>query len=467
MSIQRTALLLCMFIASAVHAQDFSFAQNLYANHGNYRVNGFESRRIKHNEVLINIDRIKSENPALYAVQPVGRSIEGRPIQMISFGQGSTDVLLWSQMHGNESTATRALFDLLNYFSLNQQSNEVKRILNELRIHIIPMLNPDGAEQFQRENALGIDLNRDALKLVSPEAQLLKRVRDSLDADYGFNLHDQSRYYNVSRTPKQASISFLATAYNYEKEMSEKRRDAAQLIGFLHHINELFIPGHTGRYSDDFEPRAFGDNIQLWGTRLVLIETGGFSGDREKNAGRKLNYVLIGSALESIASNSFESVNESVYWNIHENDRNLFDLKVEGVKVEYNGTHYTLDLGINLEETETTNQTGYSLSANVVDRGDLSTYFGYTTIDASSTVLIVPKVYTKKIRSERQFLELLRKGYGFSAKKNGNEQHSFPYAADRSPSLETAYQKGTFLLQSNGVISTAILNGKVIQLTDN
>ena len=76
-------------------------------------------------------------------------------------------------------------------------------------------------------------------------------------------------------------------------------------------------------------------------------------------------------------------------------------------------------------------------------------------------------MYTKKIRSERQFLELLRKGYGFSAKKNGNEQHSFPYAADRSTSLETAYQKGTFLLQSNGVISTAILNGKVIQLTDN
>ena len=73
MSIQRTALLLSMLIASAVHAQDFSFAQNLYANHENYRVNGFESRRIKHDEVLINIDRIKSENPSLYAVQPVGR----------------------------------------------------------------------------------------------------------------------------------------------------------------------------------------------------------------------------------------------------------------------------------------------------------------------------------------------------------------------------------------------------------
>lgn len=466
MYIQRIALIISVIITSVVNAQDLGFAQKLYSNHEQYKVNGLESRRIKHNEVLINNDRVKAENPDFYSVQTVGRSIEGRQIQMISFGKGSTDVLLWSQMHGNESTATRALFDLLNYFSLNQQSNEVSRILSELSIHVIPMLNPDGAEQFQRENALGIDLNRDALRLVSPEAQLLKRIRDSLNADYGFNLHDQSRYYNVSQTPKQASISFLATAYNYEKEMNEKRRDAAQLIGYLHQINELYIPGHTGRYNDDFEPRAFGDNIQLWGTRLILIETGGFLGDREKNAGRKLNYVLIGSALESIASNSFESVSESVYWNIPENDRNLFDLKVEGVTIEYNGVHYTLDLGINLEEAEATDKIGYSLSANVVDRGDLSTYFGYTTVDGSSSVLVVPKVYTKKIRSEKQFLELLSEGFGFSTKKN-NGRFSFPYIEEKNPSLETAYRKGTFLLQSNGVISTAVLNGKIIQLIDN
>jgi hypothetical protein len=256
------------------------------------------------------------------------------------------------------------------------------------------MLNPDGAENFQRENAIGIDLNRDALRLVSPEAQMLKRIRDSLDADYGFNLHDQSRYYNVNKTPKQASISFLATAYNYEKEMNEKRRDAAQLIGYLRHINELFIPGHTGRYSDDFEPRAFGDNIQLWGTRLLLIETGGFAGDREKNTGRLMNYVLIGSALESIVSNSFKNVTEEVYWSIPENDRKLFDLKIEKISVDYNGTPYVLDIGINLNEIN--NNQGFSLLASVADRGDLSTYYGYQTFDASGYKLVVPKVYNKR-----------------------------------------------------------------------
>ena len=48
-----------------------------------------------------------------------------------------------------------------------------------------------------------------------------------------------------------------------------------------------FIPGHIGRYSDDYEPRAFGDNFQTWGTSTILIETGGWKGDPEKQFLRK------------------------------------------------------------------------------------------------------------------------------------------------------------------------------------
>lgn len=445
-------------------AQDFSFAKSLYTSYEQYKVEGFNVRRINPNEVLRSIAHLRATNPMLFNIQRIGASVEGRPIQMVSFGEGKTNVLLWSQMHGNESTATRALFDVLNYIAQNQSSPEIKGLLNSLKIHVIPMLNPDGAARFQRENALGIDLNRDALRLVSPEAQLLKRMRDSLNADYGFNLHDQSRYYNVSQTSKQASISFLATAYNYEKEMNEKRRDAAQLLGYLNHINELFIPGHTGRYNDDFEPRAFGDNIQLWGTRLLLIETGGFINDVEKELGRKMNFVLITAALESIATQSFEQVDEAVYWNIPENDRKLFDLKVERISVNFNGNYYLLDLGINFNESNELQ--GFIVNASVEDKGDLSTFYGYTTIDASGQKLVVPKVYRRKIGSYDQFLSLLKQGYGFSSKNRPGQKYAFPLIDTAQSDLEKAYKNATFLIESEGEIKTAIVNGLIYQLHD-
>ena len=456
---------LVYILACFVHSysQDLSFAKELFENHETYKVEGFEQRRIKQAEVLSAIEKTVTQYAGVFQSRIVGTSVQGRPLPMLSFGNGAIDVLMWSQMHGNESTATRALFDLLHFIGDQQDAPRVKNILSALRIHIIPMLNPDGAQEFQRENALGIDLNRDALRLVSPEAQTLKRIRDSLDADYGFNLHDQSRYYNVERTPKQASISFLATAYNYEKEMNEKRTDAAQLIGYLHAINEQFIPGHTGRYNDDFEPRAFGDNIQLWGTRLILVETGGFPEDREKSMGRKMNYVLVGSALEAVATSSFEQVEALAYWNIPENDRKLFDLKIEKVQVTVAQQSYVLDLGINLNEEDV--QSGFILDASIEDRGDLSTYYAYEVIDAEGYELIVPKRYPKKIKTNKQRNKLIREGYAFSRL---NKEGTFGFTGLQSvkPSLEDAYAHVTFFLQKDGKLEVLILNGKIIKLSD-
>ena len=61
-------------------------------------------------------------------------------------------------MHGNESTTTKALFDVLNVFA-DDDSKDVKKILNDCTIAIIPMLNPDGAKAYTRTNANDIDLN--------------------------------------------------------------------------------------------------------------------------------------------------------------------------------------------------------------------------------------------------------------------------------------------------------------------
>jgi len=227
----KTTRLLFLFfgllLLKPVSAQQ-EFHEKLFDSYAQFKENSLEKRRFTHKKLQPLIQKFKKKEA--FSVTKVGASIEGRSLNLISIGNGNTDVFLWSQMHGDESTATMAIFDLLNFFDAEAFSEEKQEILKNVKLHFLPMLNPDGAQRFQRRNALGIDINRDALMLQSPASKTLKRVRDSLDANFGFNLHDQSTYYNAERTPKPASISFLAPAYNYEKSINEVRGNAMKVI---------------------------------------------------------------------------------------------------------------------------------------------------------------------------------------------------------------------------------------------
>ena len=422
-----------------------SFTEELFNEYSKYEVEGFSEMKVEPDFLQKQIDLITGKAPGLFEIQLLGHSVEDRPIRMVSVGNGDVDVLMWSQMHGNESTATRSIVDLLSFIAENSKQKSVNSLLQDLRIHFIPMLNPDGASRWTRENAIGIDLNRDALRLIAPESQLLKRVRDSLSADYGFNLHDQSKYYNVERLNNEASISFLATAFDYEKSRSAGRDEAMQLISYLYQINQHYIPNHTGRYNDDFEPRAFGDNIQKWGTKLILIETGGFKNDPEKQLGRKLNFVLIGSALEAIQKGLHKAISLEQYSQIPRNDRNLFDLKIENVQKMVNSSYYTVDLGYFLEESNNDSYKGKEIyQITLEDQGDLSTYTGYKNFNAEGLKILFPKVFNGRVKNSAHEKSLLQDGFLYFTKAPSRKYFPttmFQYndGVEQESSLENTY----------------------------
>lgn len=466
---------LILVLTTQVYGQGVDITRSLYDTYTTYKEPTLNKRRIKHHELKPLINKFKEDTR--FDVHKAGTSIEGRNLSLISIGNGETDVFLWSQMHGNEPTATQAIFDILNFLASNDFKDEKEEILNNLRLHFLPMLNPDGAEVFQRRNVLGVDINRDALRLQSPESRTLKRVRDSLNAEFGFNLHDQSTYYNAERTDKPATISYLAPAYNYEKEINEVRGNAMKVIVFMNNIIQQYAPGQVGRYNDDFEPRAFGDNIQKWGTSTILIESGGFADDVEKQEIRKLNYVSILSAIYTIAKGNYKDIPLEDYEKIPQNDRKLFDLKIESVSYELMGSEYIIDLGIQRPEVDLKGHNDFWYSSRIIDQGDLSTYYGYKTFKADGHLIRPGKVYPKTLKSVKELdgldpIELLKSGYTYIRVEKFEVNQLYSHiplnlisATYKVPEFKLSVGKNpTFLLSKDQKITKAVINGFLIDL---
>ena len=83
----------------------------------------------------------KLNNNALIEINEIGKSVKNKPISIIKIGSGSIKIFFWSQMHGNETTTTKAIIDFLNLLIINNDKDLVKTLLNRCTLYIIPMLN--------------------------------------------------------------------------------------------------------------------------------------------------------------------------------------------------------------------------------------------------------------------------------------------------------------------------------------
>ena len=382
-------LIFTVLMTSSLQAQDM--ARQLHDAYDTYKEKTLTFRRFKHNDIVPLLNALSGP----LSVSQVGESTEKRAIYQVRAGTGTNNVLLWSQMHGDEATATMALFDIFNFLQASNDGFDSLRqsILTNTSLYFVPMLNPDGAERWQRRTATDIDMNRDALRLQTPEGQLLKSLQQSLKPLVGFNLHDQNPRYSVGKTGKQAVVSFLATAYDPDRNINDIRLRSMQLIVGMNRVLQQFIPGQVARYDDEFEPRAFGDNIQKWGTTLVLIESGGFAGDSEKMAIRQLNFVAILSALKAIADGSYTTEDKAEYHAIPENDHPLFDVLIRNVTTTYKGKPVVVDIGINHHEVNGKGAASFSYKSTIEDIGDLSTFYGLDEIDGTGLTLVPARVY--------------------------------------------------------------------------
>lgn len=340
-----------------------------------YELN-FEKKLFGRRILFSDIEPLLNQLPAIFKKKIIGYSESGIPIYKILIGRGERKVLFWSQMHGNESTGTKALFDL---FVFLQKNSNTESILNKCTLCFIPLLNPDGAIKFTRENENDIDLNRDAVDRKAVESNILRSVLDDFNPEFCFNLHDQRSIFNVEGFSNPATISFLAPSEEVDRKLTKGRKETMSVIVAMNTFLQQVIPNQIGRYSDEFYPTATGDNFQKLGHNTILIEAGHYKNDYEREKTRMFNFYALVKGLEFIATtNSFNLYKP--YFEIPNNDKLFLDIIYKNIAIKENNKISITDIGI---------QYKYKVLKGKLEKykciekkGNLSKYHTYNLIDA-------------------------------------------------------------------------------------
>lgn len=329
------------------------------------------------------------EHEQVFTKTVLGKSGEGRSIYLLTIGNGQTKILIWSQMHGDEPTATMALVDMCSFFAKNPSHIITTTIREKLTLLMIPMLNPDGAEHFIRRTAQLIDMNRDALALTTPEARILGESREKYQPTFGFNLHDQEPYLTVGMSKKITAIALLAPASDESHTDTIVRVRAKRVASVIASVMNLFIANRIAKWDDSYEPRAFGDNIQKCGTSTVLIESGGWKDDPNKFFIRKLNCIGLLMTLYVIATEKYREFDLSIYEQLPPNTKLGCDYIIRNavLKTCNHIPSVHVDVGINFEERKNSETGQIDRFAKIVELGDLSTFTALEEMDAHSAEL--------------------------------------------------------------------------------
>ena len=426
------------------------------------------NKRFTHSEIKDAVNSLKLNK--LFTVELLGKSIEQREISLVKFGYGEKKVLLWSQMHGDEPTATMSFFDIFNFFTEDDNFNEIRNyLLQNITFYFVPLLNPDGCEKMDRRNAVGIDINRDYQRLQSPESVILKELAAKTEPNFAFNMHDQDYRWSVGDTANLATISFLAPVGDKEKSISEIRKNAIKLISALNKDLALVVDGKTARYPDDFEPRSFGDNFSK-NYSTILIECGRHPGDINKNFTRRLNYAALLNAFLLIADESYKTASIDEYFSIPTNGNFLYDLILRNVTYKIANTTVLLDVCINREETYYAKERFPYLKSNIEDIGDCSNVKGIEEVNCTGLTIntegLVKEIFDNEDLTNIKINELLSQGLLFVKTKNNVAK---PYVNATINYISEVNQKynifdlgfpANFVLTKNGEVEYVVFNGE-------
>ena len=354
---------------------------------------------LKHRYVTnTHIEPLLKALPSQFNQTVLGTSEAGRPIHGLQIGKGTKRVFMWSQMHGNESTTTKALFDLFNYLKLE----DFNAFLGTCTLFIIPILNPDGAKAYTRLNANKVDLNRDAINRSQKESIILRSVFNEFKPHYCFNLHGQRTIFSAGKSNNSSVISFLSPSEDAERTVTITRKKSMSIIHSMNGVLQIYLPNQIGRYDDGFNANCVGDQFQTLGVPTVLFEAGHYPGDYSREETRKYIALSIFTAIECIAYNKVGEDTSSLYFDIPENDTLFNDVIIRNALLDPSNPNDFCDIGI--QHKEVLGPNGLLFKPTIDFIGDLSKKHGHMEINANFKAVSHPDFSVLSENYEIDFL---------------------------------------------------------------
>ncbi|UJR31312.1 hypothetical protein I4U23_018810 [Adineta vaga] len=177
-----------------------------------------------YNKMIEKLKELNNKYPNITSLYTIGKSIEQRDLwvmivsdQPLVHEAGEPEVRYIGNVHGDESVGRECLIRFIEYLCVNYGKNDyITQLVNNVRIHLMPTMNPDGFEYEYKQdihaqgpgrlNANKVDLNRNFPKIQ------LEHLMDKNKNDIVIPKQDVENGGN--RLDKLAN-----TQYNFEPEV--------------------------------------------------------------------------------------------------------------------------------------------------------------------------------------------------------------------------------------------------------
>ena len=240
----------------------------------------------KHAEVVEYCQRLAKLSPQVRVVE-LGVTTEGRTLPLVILAEppiatpeeaaksGKLIVFAMGNIHAGEVDGMEALLMLMRDLALAEQ----RPLLKDLVLLFVPNFNPDGGDRFDkhrpwqngpeqvgtRANAQGFDLNRDYIKLESPEVRSLVRLFSRWDPGIVIDAHTTNGSYH------NHTITFDSPRhFSFDSRLVEFARDTMLPdVGKMLTKRSGYLANFYGNFNKDKTTWEAAPMLPRFGTQYV------------------------------------------------------------------------------------------------------------------------------------------------------------------------------------------------------